>query len=235
MTIFDYVKEPQPWINLDYYTWWQVAMFFTGALLWLVCYADTIIDIRKKKTLNIPIGCVVTNFGWEISAAIFFVPNMGKLLVIAYWAWMLFDAYIFWSTFKYGYKQVMNEYFRKRIHFYLIAGIIVSFATQATFMVQYDIPMAPISAEIINLYMSIAFLYMLTIPGYQGLSMITAWSKFLGTGIVSLMFALKYPQNYFLISIGIACAVFDIIYIILLHRKKRGIDFDSTHLVKAAI
>ena len=119
MTIFDYFREPQPWINLDYYTWWQVAMFFTGALLWLVCYADTIIDIRKKKTLNIPIGCVVTNFGWEISAAIFFVPNMGKLLVIAYWAWMLFDAYIFASTFKYGYKQVMNEFFRKRIHFYL--------------------------------------------------------------------------------------------------------------------
>lgn len=210
-------------------------MFFTGSVLWLVCYIDTIKDIRKKKTLNIPIGCVITNFGWEISAAIFFVPNMGKLIVIAYWAWMIFDSYIFASTFRYGYKQMMNKYFREKIHFYLIIGIIISFVMQATFMVQYDIPMAPISAEIINIYMSVAFLYLLTIPGYQGLSLTTAWSKFLGTGIISLMFALRYPQNYFLISIGIACALFDVIYIVLLVKKKRGVDFEGTNQLEMAV
>jgi hypothetical protein len=222
MTIFDYIKEPHPWIDLENYTLWQVIMFFTGSLLWLVCYIDTIIDIRKNKELNIPIGCVVTNYGWEIAASIFFVPNMGKLLVVAYWAWMILDTYIFISTFKYGYKQCMINYFKTNIKSFLGVGIIVSLVVQATYMVQYDIPMAPISGDIINLYMSIAFLYLLTIPGYKGNSLVTGWSKFLGTGIINVMFALKYPENYFLISIGIACAIFDIIYIVKLTNMKKA-------------
>jgi hypothetical protein len=218
MTIFEYCKEPHPWIDLSNYTLWQVIMFFVGALLWLVCYADTIIGIRKRQSVNIPIGCVVTNYGWEIAAATVFVPNMGKLLVVAYWGWVIFDTYIFISTFRYGYKQCQIDFFKKNVHYFLLTGIVLSFATQATYMVQYDIPMAPISGDIINLYMSLAFLYLLTVPGYVN-SLVTAWSKFLGTGIINLMFALKYPTNYFLISIGIACAIFDILYIYLIYKK----------------
>lgn len=221
MTVFEYFKEPQPWINLSYYTLWQVIMFFTGSLLWLVCYMDTIIGIRKKQTLAIPVGCVVTNYGWELAASTVFLPNMGKLLVFAYWGWAIFDTYIFISTFRYGYKQCQVDFFKKRIHWFLAMGIVISFITQATFMVQYDIPMAPVSGDIINLYMSVAFLYLLTLPGYEGNSLITGWSKFLGTGIINLMFALKYPTNYFLISIGISCAIFDILYISLLYKKRR--------------
>jgi hypothetical protein len=44
------------------------------------------------------------------------------------------------------------------------------------------------------------------------------------------MFALKYPDNYFLISIGIACAIFDVIYIVLLYKKKKGVDFEANQL-----
>lgn len=223
MSIFEYIKEPHPWVDLTRYTWWQVAMFFSGSVLWLVCYIDTLIDIRTKKTINIPVGCVVTNYGWEVAASFVFVPDMGKLLVVAYWAWMLLDTFIFASTFKYGWKQCLIPFFRSKLSMFLALGIVISFVTQATFMRQYDIPMAPISGDIINLYMSAAFLYLLTIPGYEGNSLVTGWCKFLGTGIINLMFALKYPDNYFLISIGIACAIFDVIYIVLLHRHKNGL------------
>lgn len=233
MSIFEYIKEPHPWVDLTRYTWWQVAMFFSGSVLWLVCYIDTLIDIRKKKTINIPVGCVVTNYGWEVAASFVFVPDMGKLLVVAYWAWMLLDTFIFASTFKYGWKQCMVPFFRSKLSMFLALGIVVSFVTQATFMRQYDIPMAPISGDIINLYMSAAFLYLLTIPGYEGNSLVTGWCKFLGTGIINLMFAMKYPDNYFLISIGIACAIFDVIYIVLLHRHKNGLGIASPTSVPA--
>lgn len=221
MTIFEYIKQPEhPWIDLTKYTLTQVIMFFTGSVLWLVCYIDTLIDIRKKQSINIPVGCVITNYGWEISAALFFVPDMGLLLVIAYWAWMLFDTFIFASTFKYGYKQMMVPFFKKNAHYFIILGILISFSTQATYMVKgFDIPMAPISGDIINLYMSAAFLYLLFIPNYQGNSMVTAWSKFLGTGIINVMFYTKYPDNYFLVAIGISIAILDILYIWLLYRK----------------
>src|SRR5688572_16882752 len=115
MTIFEYLREPHPWLNTDNYEVWQIAMFFAGSLLWMVCYIDTLIDIRKKKTIDIPVGCVVTNYGWEVAAAIFFVPDMGKLLVAAYWAWAVLDTFIFASTFRYGAKQFLIPFFKKRI------------------------------------------------------------------------------------------------------------------------
>jgi hypothetical protein len=54
MTIFEYVKEPHPWFNTVDYEPWQIAMFITGTLLWLVSYADIIVHIRSKKALIIP-------------------------------------------------------------------------------------------------------------------------------------------------------------------------------------
>lgn len=220
MTIFEYVKQPHPWIDLSHYTLTQVILFFTGSLFWLVCYADTLIDIRRKKTINIPVGCVITNYGWEIATCLFFVPDMGKLLVVAYWAWMLFDTFIFASTFRYGHQQMMVPFFKRNAVIFIAAGIVISLSTQATYMLKgFDIPMAPISGDIINLYMSAAFLYLLFIPGYEGNSMVTAWSKFLGTGIINYMFYTKYPDNYFLVAIGISCAALDIAYIVLLHKK----------------
>lgn len=220
MTIFEYLREPHPWLDTDNYTIIQIILFFIGSVLWLVCYIDTLIDIRKKKTLNIPLAAIVLNFGWEISACFFFVPNMGKLLVLAYWAWMFFDIFIFSNTFRFGDKQIMNSFFKQRLKLFLIVGILISFFTQVTYMVQFDLPMAPMTGYIINLIMSVSFLYLIIIPGYKGNSYITGWSKFLGTGIISIMFFTKYPDNHFLTSMYIAVAFFDIMYLVLLHKKR---------------
>src|SRR5437868_12842742 len=111
-TIFEYLKEPHPWIDLTRYTWWQVLLFFIGSVLWLICYIDTLYDITKKQTVNIPAAAVILNFGWEIAACWFFVLDMGKLLVAAYWSWMLCDLFIFSSLVKYGYKQIRINFFR---------------------------------------------------------------------------------------------------------------------------
>ena len=220
-TIFEYLKGSHPWFDTSNYTVWQIVLFFIGSMLWLVCYIDTLIDIFKKKTLNIPLAAICLNFGWEIAACWFFVPNMGKLIVIAYWAWMCVDLFIFSSTFKYGYKQLQTAFFIRNIKWFLILAIVISFATQLTFMLGYDLPMAPLSGYIINLIMSVGFLGLVYIPGYEGNSLVTGWSKFLGTGLISVMFYTKYPGNYFLLSMYIAVAVFDIIYIYLLYKKRK--------------
>ena len=110
MTIFEYIKSPHPWLDTANYTPFQIGLFFVGSLLWLTCYIGTMRDIIKKQTLNIPLMAIALNFGWEVATCWFFVPDMGKLLVAAYWAWMLVDAFIFASTFKYGYKPLLNPY-----------------------------------------------------------------------------------------------------------------------------
>jgi hypothetical protein len=222
MSIFEYLKHPHPWLDTGNYTMWQILLFFTGSLLWLICYIDTIFDIRTKKVVNIPAAAVILNFGWEMAACFFFVPNMGKLLVAAYWAWMLCDIFIFYSLFRYGFKQMRIDFFKQHAHFFIIGGIVISFLSQSTYMIQYDLPMAPITGYIINLIMSISFLYLLFIPDFKWYSRVTAWSKFLGTGIISVMFFTKYPTNNFLTIMYVAVAAFDILYIMLVYKKLRG-------------
>lgn len=221
MNIFEYFQEPHPWFNTVDYAPWQIAMFITGTLLWLVSYIDILHNIKKNKMLVIPYGTVITNYGWEISAAFFFLPDMGKALVIGYWAWMIFDTFIFANTLKYADKQCMIAPIRAKIKWYIVVAIILSFALQCTFMVQYDLPMAPISANIINVYMSIAFLYLLYIPNQKN-SLVTAWTKFLGTAIINVMFYTKYPENYHLVTLAISVAIFDILYIYLLSKQARN-------------
>lgn len=221
MTIFEYVKESHPWFDLNNYTLLEIILFASGALSWAICYGDTIYCAWKKKVVNIPAAAVLLNFGWEIATCWFFVPNMGKALVIGYWIWMCFDILIFISLFKFGGKQMRIDFFSKKAHFFVITGIVFSFVTQVLFITQYDLPMAPLSGYIINLIMSLAFLYLIFLPGNDYDSKLTGWTKFLGTGLISIMFFLKYPSNNFLTSMYIAVAFFDILYLYLLHNKPK--------------
>lgn len=218
MTIFEYLQSPHPWFNTVDYTVLQIVLFTTGAVLWVAAYINTIYWIRKKETLDIPAIAITLNFGCEITTAIFFVPNMGNALVLAYWAWMVLDAYIIYSLYKFGYKQMRVDFFKERFHKFLIVGLIVSFFVQCTFILRYDLPMAPLDSYVINLVMSICFIYMFFIPGYEGNRKLTGWTKFLGTGIISIMFQSKYPENYFLTSLYVFCALFDVYYLYLLYK-----------------
>ncbi len=218
MTIFEYFQSSHPWFNTVDYTVLQIVLFTTGAVLWVAAYINTIYWIRKKETLDIPAIAITLNFGCEIVTAIFFVPNMGNALVLAYWAWMVLDAYIIYSLFRFGYKQMRVDFFKQNFHKFLMVGLIVSFFVQCPFILRYDLPMAPLDSYIINLVMSICFIYMFFIPGYEGNRKLTGWTKFLGTGIISIMFQTKYPDNYFLTSLYVFCACFDIYYLYLLYK-----------------
>jgi hypothetical protein len=221
MTIFEYLKTDQPWFDTSNYEWWQIAMFLTGAILWIVVYINTIYIIKKRNTVDIPIPAVILNFGCEVTTAFLFVPDMGKALVLAYWAWMVLDAYIVYSLLRYGWKQLLMPFFRNNFRQIAIMCLIISFAVQSTFILQYDLPMAPLDSFAINLVMSIAFIRVAFVPGFEGNSRINAWAKFLGTGIISLMFLTKYPDNYFLMTLYVSVAIFDIWYLYLLYKPLR--------------
>ena len=106
MTIWEYLRTPQPWFDTSNYEPYQIALFLTGALLWVLVYFDTIRTIIRNKVVNIPLLAICLNFGFETTTSIFFVPDRGKALVLAYWAWMVLDIFIVYSMFRYGWKQV---------------------------------------------------------------------------------------------------------------------------------
>ena len=74
------------------------------------------------------------------------------------------------------------DYFRNNFHPFLVVGLIVSFFVQCTFIVRYDLPMAPLDSYVINLVMSVLFVGMyFARPDGAGLSKTVAWTKFVGT------------------------------------------------------
>lgn len=221
MTIWKYIKDPHPWFDLTNYTALQIVLFTTGAVLWIIAYIEVIRFTVKRKVVLIPVVAVVCNYGNEIGGAFFWVPDMGKALVIAYWGWFLLDTFIVYKTFKYGYKQFTTAFFRKNIPWLMVLGLLGSIPLQSFFMVQYDLPMAPIDAFTVNIVMSVAFISLLYVPGFPEHSLLLAWAKFLGTGIISVMFQMKYPDNHFLTVIYFICASFDILFIVLMYKKRK--------------
>lgn len=224
MTIFEYINQPEhPWFATDKYTTTQIALFTTGALLWCIAYLYAIGRLyskKKKRVLDIPIVAVLLNFGCEITTAIWFVPDMGLILVLAYWAWMVLDIFIVIGLFKYGKDQMVFPELKNNFVLYIFVGLVTSFFVQHFFILQYDLPMAPLDSYVINLVMSVAFINLLFVDTYKGNSKMVAWCKFLGTGLISIMFYSKYPENNFLTSLYIFCAIFDIAYLYFLYTKK---------------
>lgn len=223
-SIWQYAEHwsEHPWFDTGNYTWWQIALFLTGAVLWIIVYVDTIYHIIKFKTVNIPLIAICLNFGFEVTTSLAFVPNMGKALVLAYWAWMVLDIFIVYNMFKYGYKQIRIEALKPHLTGTLAAGVIMGLTLQYFFITEYDLPMAPLSGYIISLEMTMCYMYMLFIPNFVGNTLLTGWSKFIGNALISIMFQTKYPENYFLTSLYLSTAFFDIWYIRELYRMRKA-------------
>lgn len=222
MTIWEYIAQPNhPWFNTELYTPLQITMFTTGALLWVVAYLVIIRRLFKSKHLDIPVYAVTLNFGCEVTTAVFAVPDMGLALVIAYWLWLLLDLFIVVGMFRYASKQTSHPFFQKNIRLFLVFLLPVTFVIQYHFILQFDLPMAPIDSYLINLIMSMCFVYLAFVPKEFSHSKTVAWCKFLGTGIISLMFLTKYPSKHLLTACYVGCACFDIVYIYILHNEDK--------------
>lgn len=216
MTIWEYLSEPHPWFDTANYEPYQIALFLIGALLWVFVYIDVIRDIFKRKLVAIPLVAICLNFGFEVTTSLFFVPDMGNALVAAYWAWMLLDVLIVAAMFRYGWKQIRSQTIRDALVWLLPIGVLGAFSAQYFFIINYDLPMAPLDGYIINLVMSMLFVGLLFGPGVEGQTWRIGWGKFLGTFLISIMFFTKYPDNYFLLTLYVLVALFDIWYIRLL-------------------
>ena len=224
MTIWEYLKDPHPWFDTTNYEPFQIALFLAGAVLWIVVYIVVIRDIVKLKVVAIPLVAICLNFGFEVTTSFFFVPDMGKTLVVAYWAWMLLDVFIVYAMFRFGWKQLRVQTIKDALPWLLPVGVVMGQFLQYFFITKYDLPMAPLSGYIISLVMTMLFLGLIFLPGDQGQSLTIGWCKFFGNLLISIMFFTKFPDNYFLVTLFISVALFDVWYILLLNMRRRGVE-----------
>lgn len=211
------------WLNLDYYTPFQLILFGIGAVLWLVNYGVLIRKVVKEKFVEMPAAVLCANFAWEFIWGFVFTQNMGAILGIGYQLWFVLDCYIVYGFYKYGYKQVnasVIPYYRGIFTFALVGWAVVLY-----FFVKqgYDNPIGATSAYVINILISSLYVFLfLRTENKSVFSFTTAWTKCVGTGLISLMCILVWPQNLFLICMCVICFLLDVFYIYLFVKLARN-------------
>jgi hypothetical protein len=208
------------WLNFDYYTPLQLILFGAGALFWIVNYIFIVRSVIKNKFVEMPAAVLCANFAWEFLWSWIFVINMGFAIRLGYMAWFFLDIFIVWGFYKYGYKQVgkaVVPYYRLLFTFAIVSWLVVLYF----FIGQgLDNPIGANSAYVINILISSLYIFMfLRLEDKSVLSFTTAWTKWIGTGLISVMCILRWPENHWLISMCIACFLMDMFYMYLFRKK----------------
>jgi len=204
------------WLNLEYYTPLQLILFGIGAVLWLVNYGYLIHKVFKEKFVEMPAAVLCANFAWEFIWGFVFTQNMGAVLGIGYKLWFFLDCFIIYGFYRYGDKQVTPSvvpYFRSFFTFALLGwgAVLYFFVKQGA-----DNPIGATSAYVINILISSLYIFLFLRTESKNLfSFTTAWTKCVGTGLISVMCALVWPENMFLLSMCVICFLLDVFYIYL--------------------
>ncbi|MBX9853149.1 MAG: hypothetical protein K2X86_15505 [Cytophagaceae bacterium] len=213
------------WFNLDYYTPLQLGLFGAGAIFWIVNYIFIVCNIIKNKFVEMPAAVLCANFAWEFLWSWIFMINMGFAIRLGYIAWFFLDIFIVWGFYNYGYKQVSQSavpYYKLLFTFAIISWLVVLYF----FIGQgLDNPIGANSAYVINILISSLYIFMfLRLEDKSALSFTTAWTKWIGTGLISVMCALRWPENHWLLSMCAACFLMDMFYMYLfMQYKKSGV------------
>lgn len=199
------VNDPSHWfnwvdINCDPYTYYQLIVFATGCLMWVIAYGIMLRNAIKFKFIEMAAVAGISNFAWEILWGTIFNTDMGQFFVWTYRAWLIFDLFIVYHLFKYGHKQCRDPLIRANFKWLLgLAGIFWLGIYGLLYRQGYDTSIGSVSAYICQFTISILCLYLIhNVKTLYGFSWNIAWLRSIGTGLVSLFMISHYPDNYFI-------------------------------------
>ncbi|MCW3120914.1 MAG: hypothetical protein JWQ38_406 [Flavipsychrobacter sp.] len=217
----------QPLFNMTDYTVLDHVLFATGCFLWVIMYILVIKNIHKFQFIEIPLIAISVNFAWETLWSWVFVTNMGALYMWGYRVWFFLDCVIIYNTFRYGWKQLPEGFHKQASKFILSFAWVGWLVILYFFSVKFDIPqsgMGGYGGYWCNLIMSAIYIPLLIrTTNLDYFSFTNAILKWLGTFLVTL-FCINHKQwrgEWFLYSLGIATALLDIVYIVLVYKMKK--------------
>ena len=218
----------------------KISLTIISGVCWTIVYTDGIRIGFRDKSYAIPFYALALNFAWELLYTYFGFRTNGVTVQNVFNAvWFAFDVGILYTYFKFG-----RKYFRgfqdqppataggsdKAFIAWSVLGIITAFAVQYAFRREFGVSKAAAySAFPQNLIMSILFIAMLVKRGSrEGQSLTIAINKWLGTLAPTILYGAigegGLPHGSFLIlTVGLFCSVFDVIYIWLLAKTRRNL------------
>lgn len=208
------------------YSHWEVFWYVGGFVVWAPAYAVIIVRAARRRELEIPIIAAIGNITWEFVWGFVYYPDMGSGLRLVYQLAFFMDAFILVGTFRFGAQQVVVPLVRRwyaGVLIALIAGWILFHTTLEE--TGYELPLGSVSAYLVNMVESSLYLWAgLTRPDHRTLSRIVAWSKGVGTGMVTVFVFIRYPDNEFIRAIAGMVGLLDLAYIVLLEVRYRRPD-----------
>jgi hypothetical protein len=228
----------------------KLVLTVISGLCWTAVYLDGIRVGLRDKSFAIPFYALALNFAWELLYTILGFHAQGVTVQNIFNAvWFTFDIGILYTYFRFGLKDFARPLFNpsayaggpdQRLnaselgggnHKFFIAwsvlGLITAFAVQYAFRREFGIGKgASYSAFAQNLLMSVLFIAMLARRRSRaGQSLTIAVNKWIGTLAPTILYGAlgegSFPGGSFLIlTLGVFCSVFDLIYIWLLARMK---------------
>lgn len=212
------------WLNTDYYTIPQIVLFLIGGACWAVSYVYMIKKIIKDKFVEMPGAVLASNIVWEFLWGFIFPPNMGMVVKLGYVAWFFLDLVIVWGFYKYGYKQV-NSSLKNHYKSFFTFGILAFLAFTYVFVKQgIDNPIGANSAFAGNLLISSLYIIQfLRLEDKSGLSFTAAWTKGLGTALITVMCVMRWPENHWIVVMGSLCFIMDVYYTWIFFQQKRSL------------
>jgi hypothetical protein len=221
---FDHVPSQA----FDPFTWFNLIGEL-GCVSWVAAYVFIIRQCFKDKSYGLPLVAICMNLSWEFLAS-WVIPNPVPIWHFFDRVWFFVDLIIVYQLVRYGRRwQTIPEV---REHFYaiLVLTTVLSGIGLYTFYVQYHDLLGLVGAFMINLVMSVAFVFFYLARRHQGgagLSLPAAWCKMLGTLGTSIechsVIGLSQPWLGGLHFLTFLCAsifFFDCLYIYVLMRAR---------------
>ena len=207
-----------------------VKTFLTliSGLSWTIVYVEGIRLGLRDRRYAVPFFALALNFAWELLYTVNGLrTSPSDIQTIINIIWLLFDIGILYTYFKFGKKDFPTSLPQSWFLPWSMLGLVMAFLVQFAFAKEFgQLKGGSYAAFLQNLLMSALFITMLAQRGSTaGQSLVIAVCKWIGTLAPTIVFGVLGTRTFngpsFLIFVaGFFCSVFDVIYIVLLTRKR---------------
>jgi hypothetical protein len=196
-----------------------VELFLTvvSGVAWTIVYLEAIRVGFRDRTYAMPLAALGLNIAWEsIYGARALATSLSVQGVINI-VWALVDLVIVYTFFRFGRGELPAFVIGPLFVAWGALVFLSSYIVQGAFVVQFGWDAAArYSAFLQNLLMSGLFIAMFAARrGGRGQSLVIAVAKWLGTLAPTLLFGV-YEDSTFILTLGILCSMFDLVYVGLL-------------------
>lgn len=201
----------------------KLILTIISGLCWTAVYIEGIRVGLKDQSYAIPFYALALNLAWELLYTFYGFRTSLSVQTIVNATWFLFDVGILYTYLKYGRKYFPRHLPMRAFIAWTLLILITALFVQYAFVREFGVRVgAGYSAFLQNLLMSVLFIIMFVRRGgNEGQSLSIATNKWIGTLAPTIQYGILgdggFPNGSFLIlTAGIFCSVFDLIYIRML-------------------